>query len=404
MENILQLFDNLAQNLWQSKYNKDAGDVLLMAAKYTDDNALKYRILGNARMCYFQGNDVPKAFYCVEEQEKLGFGYDWELQRDKANYLRYLDRYDEAYNIVLNLPDTNKVKLLAKSWFMHREGKFKEAFEVVESGRNGDYWWGPRTPLPFPVWNKQFADNIIVCGESGHGDEIIFARWIPELKKHCTNLFYYTDNSLSEVFCRNFDIMPFKTYTQGKYQIIPCMSLAYYMEAENPKPTKYLTADPDLVQKYSEWYPKNKKRIGLCFHGDKDHFETALRTIPERPLIEAFQDLGQLVNLQKDYDNEHLEMSYYPFNKWEETLAVIDSCDLVITCDTSIAHAAGALGKPLILLMHAAAYFTWNHNEDVGKSDWYENAWSIKQTEPCKWDGCIQKARVLGEKILIGDV
>lgn len=404
-QKLLPLFDELSKTLWENNNFNDAGDTLLMASKYCEEKVLKYTILSNARMCYFQGNDVPKAFLCLEEQEQLNLGYDWELHRDKANYLRYLDRYDEAVKIVDSLPN-EKVKLLAKSWFLHREGKFKEAFQLVEEGRNGDYWWGPRNQLPLPVWNKNFVDNLIVCGESGHGDEIIFSRWIPNFKKYCKNLWYYTDNSLSEVICRNFDIKPFIKMDQSqyqKYQIIPCMSIPAYLGVDNPKPSRYITSNLKIKQQYDEWYPKTKKRIGLCFHGEITHFETNLRTIPERLLIDAFKDLGQLVNLQKDYEFEHVEMSYYPFKTWEDTFALVDTCDLIITCDTSIAHCAGSMGKPLILLMHAAAYFTWNHNENTGQTEWYDNAWSIKQTEPCKWEGCIQKAHELAEKILVND-
>ena len=399
-QQILSLFDELSKTLWENKNFNDAADILLIASKYCEDKNLEYMILSNARMCYFQGNDVPKAFFCLEKQERLNLGYDWELQRDKANYLRYLDRYDEANRIVDGLPD-KKVKLLAKSWFLHREGKFKEAFALVEEGRNGDFWWGPRAPLPLPVWSKKFVENLIVCGESGHGDEIIFSRWIPELKNHCKNLWYYTDNSLLEVFCRNFNIKPFKRMDIGDYQIIPCMSIPAYLGVDNPEPSQYITSNFEIKQQYNEWYPKSGKRIGLCFHGEPTHFETNLRTIPERVLINVFKDLGQLVNLQKDYEYEHIEMSYYPFKRWEDTFALIDTCDLVVTCDTSIAHCAGSMGKPLILLMHAAAYFTWNHNEPIGKTAWYDNAWSVKQTKPCEWEGCILEARKLAEKLLI---
>ena len=91
---------------------------------------------------------------------------------------------------------------------------------------------------------------------------------------------------------------------------------------------------------------------------------------------------------------------YIPFDLWEDTLALIDSCDLVVSCDTSISHAAAAMGKKTIVLMHAAAYFTWNHNQDLAKTPWYENAWCVHQDEPCDWTGSIAKTRRLAEQLL----
>jgi ADP-heptose:LPS heptosyltransferase len=109
---------------------------------------------------------------------------------------------------------------------------------------------------------------------------------------------------------------------------------------------------------------------------------------------------GQIEYLQKDYDEIYPYFSYYPFDSWEDTFALIDTCDLIVTCDTSIAHAASCLGKTVIVLLHAAAYFTWNHNVDVGKTKWYKNAWCIRQTEPCKWEGSMIKCKELAIELL----
>ena len=67
----------------------------------------------------------------------------------------------------------------------------------------------------------------------------------------------------------------------------------------------------------------------------------------------------------------------------------------MVTCDTSISHAASALGIKTIVLIHAAAYFTWNHNQDLGKSEWYDNAYCIHQDYPCDWSGAITKCLTL---------
>ena len=400
---MIQYFDQLSQMLFNARQFNDAGDLLMISLKYCQNQEQAQLVLSNARMSYFQGNNVPKAFGCLEMLEAMG-DTSWELQRDKANYLRYLERHDEAWDIVQNkLPD-NGTKFLAMGWFIHKEGRIREAFEVTERARHDNYWWGSKGQLPYPIWDgKTYVEHLIIGAESGHGDELIFARWIPEAKKYCKNIYYYTNNSLSEVFYRIFGIEKFDPNMDLNYQVAPMMSLPYFFGVDEPGPLKYLTADPVRVESYNKRFPKTGPRIGLCFHGEVTHIETNLRTLPRDYTVDLFKDIGEVVNLQREYESINPNLKYYPFDTWEDTLALLDTCDLIITCDTSVSHAAAALGKTTIVLMHAAAYFTWNHNGYITRSNWYENGWCVKQTEPCVWEGTLERAKELAIQLLNGE-
>ena len=395
-----EFFDHLDKTsriLWENKRYTDAAEMIMIGTKYAKGSVCD-TLLSNARMCYFHGNDISNAIKCLEKQEELNISNGWELQRDKSNYLRYLNRYDEAYKIAHNLPN-NSTKKLALSWFLHKDEKIKEAFSIAEEGRDNVYWWGERTELKLPLWNKEYSENIVIAGESGSGDEIIFARWIPEIKKYCKNLYYYTNSSLRDVFIRNYDLKPYNNEKENCV-FIPIMSLPYLLGVDDTGPTSYISCNQSKLDNYNSRFPKTKKRIGLCFHGEKTHIESNLRTLPHFELINHLKDLGELINLQKDYDEIYPNLRYYPFDSWEDTFALIDTCDLIVTCDTSIAHAASCLGKTVIVLLHAAAYFTWNHNVDIGKTKWYKNAWCIRQTEPCKWEGGMLKCKELAIELL----
>jgi hypothetical protein len=397
---MIEHLETAARILWEKKEYRDSAEIMKIASKYVGNDQMLDAILKNIIMCYFHANDVPAALEHLELREKNGFATDWQSRRDKANYLRYLDRHSEAYEIVKQLPD-NDTKYLAYSWFLHKEGRFKEAFEMAERGRK-EYWWGPRKPLKLPVWDGEFTDKIVITGESGSGDEIIFARWIPKMKQYCDHLYYYTNSSLSEVFEKNFEIEPYDARQHPGCVMAPSMSLPYLLKVEDLTPLKYLSTDP-ASDRYSTLKSSQNKKIGLCFHGEKTHYEANLRTIPYQLLISAYQPLGDLINLQKDSDYQSDLLNYFPMNSWSDTLLLIDACDIVVTCDTSIAHAAGALGKPTIVLTHAAAYFTWNHNEKIGQSMWYENAWCVHQTEPCDWSGCVEKSVDVARQLLAKD-
>jgi len=89
---------------------------------------------------------------------------------------------------------------------------------------------------------------------------------------------------------------------------------------------------------------------------------------------------------------------------WEHTLALIDSCDVVVSVDTAVAHAAAALGKPTVVLVHRACYYTWNPRVPLAQSQWYPRCWSILQHQPGDWSQALQQARNTTQNILTGEI
>jgi hypothetical protein len=396
------MIDNLlegAKFLFENKNYKDSAAVLKIASKLIQDKFVLDKIYTNLRLCYFFANDVPSALEILELQESLNISTGFEIKRDKANFLRYVNRHEEAYNLALEISDYN-TRNLALGWFEHKKGNIEKAFELTEKSRENNYWWKRKPNYQFKLWDGSKVENLVVVEESGFGDQIIFSRWIPKLKTLCNNL-YYDGLGLESTFIRNFDIKSVQLLDKTKeIYAVPIMSLAFYLKIKTLDSSVYLTPNKTLVEKYHQKYPKTKTRIGLCVQGEKTHIETNLRTLPIGEMIENLKQFGEIVNLQKEIDDYHEEITYIKFDTWEDTLALIDTCDIIVTCDTSISHAAGALGKCTIVLMHAAAYFTWNHNFDISKSLWYNNAWCIHQDAPCDWKGAIKKCNRLINKIL----
>ena len=102
-----------------------------------------------------------------------------------------------------------------------------------------------------------------------------------------------------------------------------------------------------------------------------------------------------MISLQKGFGSEQLDTCSFRDNfvncqaqineTWDflENAAIIENCDLIITCDTSIAHLAGGMGKKVWLLLRDMPYWTWGLKEE--KTFWYPSMHLFRQKERNNW-------------------
>jgi ADP-heptose:LPS heptosyltransferase len=75
-----------------------------------------------------------------------------------------------------------------------------------------------------------------------------------------------------------------------------------------------------------------------------------------------------------------------------DTAAVVAQLDLVITSDTSVAHLAGAMGRPVWIMLGFAP--DWRFAHDREQSSWYPSARLFRQDAPGDWAGVIERVRL----------
>jgi ADP-heptose:LPS heptosyltransferase len=177
----------------------------------------------------------------------------------------------------------------------------------------------------------------------------------------------------------------------------PLMSLplAFGTELETiPADIPYLAADPDHLTRWRRRLgARRRRRIGIAFSGNPDHATDALRSIPAalfaRLLRREDTEFHVLQTEIRESDaaalagiaNIHTHVD--ALHDFADTAALIALMDLVISVDTSVAHLAGAMGKPVWILLQYNNDFRWLQNRD--DSPWYPTAKLFRQPAMRQW-------------------
>jgi hypothetical protein len=160
----------------------------------------------------------------------------------------------------------------------------------------------------------------------------------------------------------------------------------------------YLAAPSDKVGRWRiRLGEKKRPRIGLVWSGYAGHQNDLNRSFPLRDLLASLPTDLQYISLQKeprDLDRETLEQRPDILRAGEgaedftDTAALCELVDIVVSADTSVAHLAGALGKPVWILLPFNADWRWL----VGRSDspWYPSASLYRQETFGDWSGAFR--------------
>jgi hypothetical protein len=204
------------------------------------------------------------------------------------------------------------------------------------------------------------------------------------------NPVWYTNNEqLVPVFNRN----GFKCITHPKEvdlsDAVQCMAMYLPILLDLDKHElwdgAYLTSSEEYRQKWEKLLPDGKKLV--CKWSGNPHYEQDLhRSIPLN-FIHNIKFDGKKINVQLEPELSQTGMFSAGcfINNIEDTLAIIDLCDGVVTSCTSVAHMVGALGKNGIVCPPIASYYIWL-GMNGNKSDWYgENLKVFRQNKHKDW-------------------
>jgi len=284
-----------------------------------------------------------------------------------------------------------------------QKGSYEEGWEYFEMRNLLPH----SNPKHLEKWNGDLdtKDNLLIITEQGYGDTIQFMRYLPYLRNLGINISFFAQEKLhglikySKIDSKPFKPSEIKKFRKGVW--IPLLSIPRILKIS---PQNVLCSDPYVRFKeldLKRWNKKIKKRnkpiIGINWQGDITH-ETffSKRGIPlEEFSILLKENDFNFLSLQKGYGSGELKncsfINYFVEcqddidNTWDflETAAIIECCDLIITNDTSVAHLAGAIGKPVWLLLRKVPEWRWGLNGE--KTFWYKTLRLFRQKHLNNW-------------------
>jgi tetratricopeptide (TPR) repeat protein len=285
--------------------------------------------------------------------------------------------------------------------------EFEEGFKNYDEGQRArislsrNYTYPDGTSLP--MWDGSCGKRVLAFGEQGIGDEIMFASCIPELMAMSEQVIFDCHPRLLTLFERSFGVKCYPTRKKEwldwvmdyKFDCRAALgSLGRYLrktEADFPG-TPYLkagrNADVDGMPGF---------KVGISWRGGIKETKAAFRSIPLslwKPILEqdaTFISLQYLDCRQEIADVERQigktihEFDFVTDQKSDYDLhaEIVNSCDLIISVNTSLIHLSGALGKDCWIM--TPSHPAWRYGAKGSHMPWYKSNLQFRQKKGEDW-------------------
>ena len=400
------------------------------------------QLLTNQGVSHHNLNDPQAALACYARAETLDSSYA-PLYTNRGNTLRLVGRFDEA---IANFDRALQLQpVYAEAWgnraaTLHEAGRLAEAREAYDRGAllypshietrwnrsllnllTGDFESGwaeyevrwqrpsnePDRHRSIPKWlgDGPIAGlRILVYPEQGLGDFVQFFRYVDQLIQAGAQVVLETPLPLLRLMHEltasrpdaSLQVVAMGSELPVVDVRIPIMSLPLALRTRVhavPAPIPYLIPPAERLAWWREQLgPPGLPRVGLAWSGSPTHRNDINRSMRVSDLCSVLDEPFEFHCLQqriRESDLSWLVSRSKPIRHdadiedFADTAALAMLMDVVISVDTSIAHVAGALGRPLFLLLPYAPDFRWM----LGRADspWYPTARLFRQSVPGNW-------------------
>ena len=319
-----------------------------------------------------------------------------------------LNRLEEAivsYDYALKLQPDDREASWSRALALLALGRFEDGWLAYEN-RNLRHKTLAARKYPKPLWwgNQQLKDQrLYIYWEQGLGDTIHFARYVLLAAAAGAKVAFSVQDPLRRLF-KGFEPAvtvigqneaPTEFELHAPLLTLP-LAFGTRLETIPAFENGYLTAPPEDVARWHQRLPAGR-RIGLVWSGSQTHANDANRSLALAKLSPLFRPGDVWVSLQKEVrdrdraalaDSGILDVSA-ELGDFADTAALISALDLVISVDTSVAHLAGALGKPTWVMVPFAPDFRWLLDRE--DTPWYPKMRLFRQGRAGDWDGVVAR-------------
>jgi tetratricopeptide (TPR) repeat protein len=423
-QDALACFDEVVQRMpanGEALLNRGvAKATLALSAQALEDFDAALRLMpGHPNAHYNRGN----ALLALERPAEALDDFDRTLAaipgharawNNRGRSLQMLNRHAEA------VASFDKAIAAQKDY---ADAHFNRALSLLTLGELGrgfvDYEWrwkrsgmtDRRRGYNRPLWLGEFplgAKTILLHAEQGLGDSIQFARYAPLLARAGAKVVLEVQSELKTLLSNLDGIV--SCHARGEtlpaYDVhCPLGSLPLALKtapATVPADIPYLRAD---AQRLAQWRPKIDalpgKRVALAWAGQASHANDRNRSIDPR-LLEPLLALDgfSFVSIQRELRGDDAEwLARQPkiahlgadLTDMADTAAVATLVDLVIAVDTSVVHLAGALGRPVWVMLPFTPDWRWTLTNET--SPWYRQARLFRQPALSDWPSVVALLR-----------
>lgn len=337
-----------------------------------------------------------------------------EALSTRAAAFMHLHRMDEAiadYDRALERRPGSLVTRADRALTLLTAGRWAEGWPGYEfrSLKEGDAAYAPKHPAPIWTGESLTGKRLLVTGEQGLGDVIQFVRYLPPLANEAAEIRLATRPSLHRILAESLPgvwlVENVDAAEPFDYQIrlLSIPGLRGTNLETIPSAVPYLRPEEERVAAWRDRIPTGLVRIGIHWQGNKEYGKDHRRSPP----LAFFAPLAtipgvKLISLQKGDGLEQLSSLpagmtvHMPGDDFDsgpdafvDTAAIMQQLDLVVSSDSAVVHLAGALGRPVWIVLPHLPDWRWM----LGREDspWYPTARLFRQPISGDWGSVFKR-------------
>jgi tetratricopeptide (TPR) repeat protein len=274
-----------------------------------------------------------------------------------------------------------------------------------------------------PMWNGEKNQRVLVWGEQGIGDEIMFSSVIFELYAVSLQILVKCDKRLIPLFERSFpnDIIYFsksQPVLEDEYDFhipVGSLPLTFRKSAECFKKSASGFLKCDMAKsksiKAQLTHEHGKKLVGISWKTKSAIKNSSTRNVNLAELANALDNSNtQLLCLQYGDVFDEIEAVQRDFginvmqfndvdnmNDIDGLASLIMACDQIVSTTNATVHLAGALGAKVTALLPFSPRWIWGTGSEIL---WYDSVTPLKQKSPCNWDNVLASLRSKKYKLI----